>query len=251
MFGLWCAALASASCAGKFSRETQDPDPASARSGSPPSATCALPADPGTCLAIEPAYYHDQVTGLCTPFTYGGCGGNQNRFDSLAACVAACDAPSDIDHCTDNSQCMLTVGNCCACGANATSEVLALRVDAFPKFSGSRCATVDCACGGAQSISPYLVATCQKGICIPVDLREAGATSCSSDSQCTLRSGSQCCETCSVNPNDWIAIGNGSILSSLVCGSVPPACPHCLPQPPGGGTAVCFQGQCQAEFLLN
>jgi hypothetical protein len=63
---------------------------------------CTLPQDPGPCDAAFPKYWHDPATHHCVPFTYGGCGGNENRFDSLEACQLACNvASSDALTCSD------------------------------------------------------------------------------------------------------------------------------------------------------
>lgn len=35
-------------------------------------------------------YYYDAASGRCNPFTYSGCGGNANNFQSLASCQATC-----------------------------------------------------------------------------------------------------------------------------------------------------------------
>jgi hypothetical protein len=51
---------------------------------------CSLPADPGPCKANFPRYWYNPATGNCESFGYGGCEGNGNRFDTLAACVSTC-----------------------------------------------------------------------------------------------------------------------------------------------------------------
>jgi hypothetical protein len=60
---------------------------------------------PGGCQEPSPRYYFDASTRRCTTFTYSGCGGNDNNFDSLERCEAICfdqlrcecnlDAPSE------------------------------------------------------------------------------------------------------------------------------------------------------------
>jgi hypothetical protein len=245
----WCAAaFAALSCGGKSTRESAGalaPD-----AGATPDLVCGLPRDPGSCDAYVPSYYHDASARLCLPFVYGGCEGNGNRFASLADCRAACESPSDIDHCTQNSECMLTPSSCCSCNAVTTNDVLALRVDAFATFSGARCATVDCACGGTQAISPYLVATCQAGLCTALDLRATAATACKDDSQCALRAGNQCCSACNAGDSDWIGVSDGSVLESLVCDTPRSLCGHCLPIPPVGFYAFCEQGRCNAQSAV-
>uniref|UniRef100_A0A5K3FWP5 BPTI/Kunitz inhibitor domain-containing protein n=1 Tax=Mesocestoides corti TaxID=53468 RepID=A0A5K3FWP5_MESCO len=51
---------------------------------------CKQPIDPGLCLAYFPKWGFDQGTGTCTEFIYGGCGGNENRFDDERSCQHAC-----------------------------------------------------------------------------------------------------------------------------------------------------------------
>lgn len=51
---------------------------------------CQLPKEPGLCLAYFPSYYYNSVLGRCEEFVYGGCGGNENRFDTMESCQLAC-----------------------------------------------------------------------------------------------------------------------------------------------------------------
>jgi len=51
---------------------------------------CYLPQDPGTCDGAFPRFAYDVAKHQCEPFTYGGCGGNANRFTDADACKAAC-----------------------------------------------------------------------------------------------------------------------------------------------------------------
>jgi hypothetical protein len=61
---------------------------------------CALPIEPGHCLAYMPRYGFNSDTGECESFIYGGCQGNANRFDTLSECEAAC-ASSETTTSTD------------------------------------------------------------------------------------------------------------------------------------------------------
>ncbi|TMS38341.1 hypothetical protein L596_005088 [Steinernema carpocapsae] len=54
---------------------------------------CSFPRDNGeeSCdTAGGLKFYFDVNTGVCQPFRYSGCGGNENRFDSAAKCREAC-----------------------------------------------------------------------------------------------------------------------------------------------------------------
>lgn len=51
---------------------------------------CTLPPVRGNCEALHKKYYFDTGSGRCREFTYGGCGGNSNRFDTLDECRRIC-----------------------------------------------------------------------------------------------------------------------------------------------------------------
>jgi hypothetical protein len=53
---------------------------------------CRAPAAVGPCDAAFPRWFHNYETGLCEQFTWGGCGGNDNNFESKGECEAACAA---------------------------------------------------------------------------------------------------------------------------------------------------------------
>ena len=55
-----------------------------------PNNFCKLPADPGPCRAHHGRFYFDANEGVCKEFVYGGCFGNQNRFDNARKCKKAC-----------------------------------------------------------------------------------------------------------------------------------------------------------------
>ena len=53
--------------------------------------------DSGECYAQLMRYVYDTETGSCRPFTYGGCGGNRNRFTSLHECENTCSGSDDAE----------------------------------------------------------------------------------------------------------------------------------------------------------
>jgi hypothetical protein len=55
-----------------------------------PQELCSQPPDAGMCLAAFERYYYDPDTGMCQDFVWGGCDGNDNNFETLEACQAAC-----------------------------------------------------------------------------------------------------------------------------------------------------------------
>ncbi|TPP66752.1 hypothetical protein FGIG_07181 [Fasciola gigantica] len=51
---------------------------------------CMQPMKSGPCLALVPSYGFNWETRDCELFTYGGCGGNWNRFDTYEGCMQRC-----------------------------------------------------------------------------------------------------------------------------------------------------------------
>lgn len=54
------------------------------------SKTCLLTPEPGPCRADITMYYFEPSTNNCSTFTWGGCQGNGNRFDSEEECEDFC-----------------------------------------------------------------------------------------------------------------------------------------------------------------
>ncbi|KAK6733877.1 hypothetical protein RB195_017565 [Necator americanus] len=51
---------------------------------------CSLKLDPGKCRASHKRYGFDKKEGKCVVFIYGGCGGNNNNFETKEACEKEC-----------------------------------------------------------------------------------------------------------------------------------------------------------------
>ena len=51
---------------------------------------CQMPAEPGPCFTSFPSFFFNTDSGQCERFNYGGCRGNENRFQSVQACELAC-----------------------------------------------------------------------------------------------------------------------------------------------------------------
>ncbi|XP_009993531.1 PREDICTED: tissue factor pathway inhibitor [Chaetura pelagica] len=51
---------------------------------------CMAPMDKGLCRAKELRFFYNYSTGRCRPFSYSGCGGNENNFTSRKSCLRIC-----------------------------------------------------------------------------------------------------------------------------------------------------------------
>nr|XP_061807639.1 WAP, Kazal, immunoglobulin, Kunitz and NTR domain-containing protein 2-like [Nerophis lumbriciformis] len=54
---------------------------------------CELPSLQGPCRAYEPRWAYSSSLRQCQSFIYGGCGGNDNNFESKEACEEVCPYP--------------------------------------------------------------------------------------------------------------------------------------------------------------
>jgi hypothetical protein len=94
-----------------------------------PPPRCALPFDPGLCTAIRHVYA--AVDGQCAAFEYGGCEGNDNRFNTLEECLAVCQGAPSVNACPEGR---VPDEICLECrpagGCSKLMEVCALPCDA-------------------------------------------------------------------------------------------------------------------------
>lgn len=51
---------------------------------------CSEQVDVGACDQWQTKYYYDARTHRCQPFTYGGCDGSANRFNTKSECESIC-----------------------------------------------------------------------------------------------------------------------------------------------------------------
>ncbi|CRL05351.1 CLUMA_CG018238, isoform A [Clunio marinus] len=60
---------------------------------------CTLPSEMGPCKAALLRWYFDVETKTCQTFSWGGCGGNSNKFLSEEECLKICTLPSETGDC--------------------------------------------------------------------------------------------------------------------------------------------------------
>ncbi|XP_037542087.1 collagen alpha-1(XXVIII) chain [Nematolebias whitei] len=56
----------------------------------PPNPSCDLTIDQGTCRDYVIRWYYDKQANACAQFWFGGCGGNENRYETEDECREAC-----------------------------------------------------------------------------------------------------------------------------------------------------------------
>ncbi|MGC4095403.1 MAG: BPTI/Kunitz domain-containing protein [Polyangiaceae bacterium] len=215
---------------------------AAASGGSTSPDRCSLPADSGLCAAAFMAFYYDASLGDCREFIWGGCGGNENRFNSLAECQAACGGGSETG-CQRASDCELRSTGCCGgCEPVSIDDLQAVNVNAPRVTCGVLCG----ACPPYEpntSTSRYFVAGCVEHRCTVIDIRQTPITECASDADCALRAGANCCTSCGGEP---IAYNVHLNELSTFCPDGPTPCPSCVGSV-GGYTASCLAGRCEVD----
>lgn len=65
---------------------------------------CAQPRDVGPCKAAIQKFYYNANTRRCEQFTYGGCGGNRNNFDTEVRCRQYCRASPPVTTVTETPE---------------------------------------------------------------------------------------------------------------------------------------------------
>jgi len=155
---------------------------------------------------------------------------------------------SGFDQCDGPGTCVLVPDTCCGyCGPTDLSKYLAVDQSHLEELSNQLCAD-PVACPDCISWEePNYLALCRAGTCTAVDLRTDELSACTGDSDCQLRWGTGCCETCA--EVDLVAIGSAQSFGQAVCPTGPAACPPCMPPPyPAGAAAVCEAGHCSVKY---
>jgi len=219
-----------------------------ASGGAPNTDICNLPWADGTCLAAFRVYWHNPATGLCEPRTYGGCGGNANRFETFEECQASCQPKDDPKTaCNAPTDCELRSPSCCgACEPLEATDLVAMNRSAARQ-------TCQVACGAClspvanESTGRYFVPGCVDHRCTVIDIRETKVTECASTSDCALRNTARCCEACGAS-GDPIAFNKSINLVAEFCGGLAQPCPACIGGVAPGYTTECRNGRCTVDL---
>jgi Kunitz/Bovine pancreatic trypsin inhibitor domain len=51
--------------------------------------------DAGSCKDYQPMWYFEPITAVCRRFLFGGCEGNENRFQTSSECWQRCGPTTD------------------------------------------------------------------------------------------------------------------------------------------------------------
>ncbi len=232
--------------AGVAGSEGQGIAGSSSSGGSTPACLDSLAAT-GLSICDFNHYAFDPASGYCGYLTKAKCGVTSNRFETLEACIAACD-PGGLGHCRAAGDCVVRSAACCGeCEPVKAEDLRALNRNYADLDT---CAGVPCrACAGYDSDSErrYYGARCMNQQCQLFDVRSTEIARCESDGDCVLREGLECCECASAGP--WVAISTQTILALNFLGCAPGTCPVCDHTPSGDLRASCVDGRCVVSNL--
>lgn len=113
--------------------------------GGATSDACSLPLETGPCDAAFTRYGFNPKTQRCEPFSYGGCEGNANNFETFEACVGVC-GPANETGCpsampgngmecsSPGHPCDYSGATSCLCQPTALYECLDIVPSCSPQF---------------------------------------------------------------------------------------------------------------------
>lgn len=175
----------------------------------------------------------------------GGAGGGSGGSSGSAGSGATCGAPA-WKACTGPMQCVLATDDCCLCGMPELQDF-----EAIHQNHASKCTCDGPVCGCATALNPNLAASCENGQCVAWDVRTtAKYSACTDDTQCKLRMGLECCESCQGGEWGLVAIRSDSE-SALVAAACAPntGCDDCVPAYPPDAHARCVAGFCSVVVI--
>jgi hypothetical protein len=229
-FGLWMGALALGCGGATFVGETHDAGPDASSTGSG-SSTTSTGSGSGTTTTTTSST--GGTTGSTTgSATTSGAGGG--------------DAGVDWSQCSGPGQCSAQLLGCCApCGMPTVDNFAGVNPKYTDVFRAWTCPMPTPCPRCATSINPYIGALCSGTHCKAFDSRNVPEFSkCTTETDCRLRKGLDCCECGSQGPWTAVSIDGLAALNAAVCAPMT-GCADCAPIPPAGTKAVCVQGHCE------
>ena len=153
--------------------------------------------------------------------------------------------------CEPSDACLLETQT--ACGAGCEPVDLARFIPINAKYDAAYreqrinppCLGIECMEVPPSSVNtPNYYASCLAGRCKAFDIRTSELSACTSDAQCGLRSGADCC---ACGSDDLVAVNTSADLGSALCGANE-TCPRdCVEPPPPLGGARCTAGHCALQ----
>jgi hypothetical protein len=187
-----------------------------------------------------------------------GAGGGQESGGSGGFGGESADGGEDWFACNGPGQCTLVPTSCCgtSCEPVPLAEFTAVNTGHIGDFK-KPCELVDCApiaCPapppGAPANQPFFTAVCRAGRCEAVDIRETELTACSDSTECYLRRGAECCESCGAGLSyGVVAFSKRADLRGELCSPMS-GCDACAPAPfPTDLISTCnSNGHCDVAY---
>uniref|UniRef100_A0A914XIM1 BPTI/Kunitz inhibitor domain-containing protein n=1 Tax=Plectus sambesii TaxID=2011161 RepID=A0A914XIM1_9BILA len=147
---------------------------------------CSQLPDAGMCEAAMPRFYYSRTSNQCLNFTYGGCGGNSNKFDTMEQCM---------ERCKDTPPCPMYSMMAPPAGCEYVGTELNDGLCPKPKVvcnDSSDCATANCPAGQVCVPSPKACFTkpCPQYDCVE---NPCNLVDCKTDHICQLQNGQATC----------------------------------------------------------
>jgi hypothetical protein len=183
----------------------------------------------------RPSHFAFAFVAFGSLLAIGACGSrtlDQGSTTGDASTDGAVDA-ADFSKCDGTTQCILATPGCCAaCGPVTLASFVAIDATQAGAFRSATC-TAPMPCPNCASIpDPNFVAACRSGSCTAIDLRTDAISACTTDADCRLRWGGDCCE-CGAPLYDLISIAsaNEAQLDAILCAPATTCTRHCAPSP--------------------
>jgi hypothetical protein len=175
----------------------------------------------GDCEGAFPRYWHNPGAGRCELFSYGGCGGNDNNFNTLADCERACPPANPCSALGDLGACEADAGCDWLAPACAEDSIpVAGCHDALPCIDDTACPEgTTCQ---SVSVDPCIDQPCNacaapRNACLPPAPDACFDTALDPGGNCVHADGAgadpRCCAPYDCDP------------TQVACARIPPACP--------------------------